>query len=87
MRGFPCIICSSQPPVHAHHVKHSEKTGMGLKVSDCWTVPLCWECHHELHNAKVKEELFWSLKGVDPIEKAQELWRHTNQANAKKSIR
>jgi|TARA_E500000318_G_scaffold57657_1_gene53459 hypothetical protein len=60
---------------------------MGLKVSDCWTVPLCWECHHELHNAKVKEELFWSLKGVDPIEKAQELWRHTNEANAKKSIR
>ena len=52
-----------------------------MKVSDVWTVPLCWKCHHELHTAKLREGLFWSMKGVDPIDIAKRLWRSTNETS------
>ena len=53
-----------------------------MKVGDHMTVPLCWKCHHELHHAKTNEKLFWSLKGIDPIDHAQNLWRLTNETSS-----
>lgn len=39
---------------------------MGLKPSDYMCVPLLAEEHVRLHN--IGEKLFWSQKGIDPIE-------------------
>ncbi len=47
---------------------------MSVKVGDQWTVPLCAICHHSLHTSMDGEKLFWAFKGIDPIEKAKELW-------------
>ena len=47
---------------------------MSVKVGDQWTVPLCAICHHNLHTSMDGERLFWAFNGIDPIEKAKELW-------------
>jgi hypothetical protein len=36
----PCLICG-RTPSHAHHVRYAQPRGLGLKVSDEFTVPLC----------------------------------------------
>lgn len=40
---------------------------MGVRVSDHLTVPLCAFHHQELH-ASGREELYWAMRGVDPVE-------------------
>jgi hypothetical protein len=44
----PCIACGRSPS-DAHHLKFAQQRGMGLKVSDEFTVPLCRLHHRELH--------------------------------------
>ena len=44
----PCAICG-RTPSHAHHVRYAQPRGLGLKVSDEFTVPLCATHHHNLH--------------------------------------
>jgi len=78
VRGMYCLVCGNPPRNHAHHITYSEKSGMGLKVGDQWTVPLCPICHHELHTCKYGEKLFWIQNGIDPIEKAKEYWHEYN---------
>ena len=36
----PCLICGRSPS-HAHHIRYAQPRGLGLKVSDEFTVPLC----------------------------------------------
>ena len=38
--GKPCLICG-RSPAHAHHIRFAQAKGVGLKVSDGFTVPLC----------------------------------------------
>jgi hypothetical protein len=78
VRQLPCLVCGARPPVHAHHIQFSEHRGMGQKVGDQWTVPLCGICHHNLHTFKEGERLFWTLEGIDALEKAKQLWGETN---------
>ncbi len=78
-RGLNCLSCSSPPPVHAHHIRYAEEHGIGRKVGDNWTVPLCWVCHTELHNCPLGEQLWWADKGIDPLEEAKINWEKFNE--------
>ncbi len=41
----PCLICG-RAPSHAHHIRYAQPKGLGLKVSDQFTVPLCAISEH-----------------------------------------
>ena len=53
----PCLICGRSPS-HAHHVRYAQSRGLGLKVSDEFTVPLCAIHHHHIHTTG-KEQEWW----------------------------
>ena len=44
----PCLVCGRSPS-HAHHIRYAQPRGLGLKVSDEFTVPLCAIHHSENH--------------------------------------
>ena len=46
----PCLVCGRQP-CDAHHLRFAQSRGLGLKVSDEFTVPLCRAHHRELHQS------------------------------------
>ena len=68
----PCLICG-RTPSHAHHVRHAQPRGLGLKVSDEFTVPLCAAHHQQLHHT-TKESDWWKEQNVDPLKIARDLW-------------
>ena len=72
----PCVICGRQP-CDAHHLRFAQTRGLGLKVSDEFTVPLCRGHHRELHRAG-NEAIWWSTRGVDPMDAARKLWIETH---------
>ena len=78
VRQHPCIICGTTLGLQAHHLRMVKSVGSGTKVGDQWTVPLCWECHHTLHNSG-DEPTWWDLKGVDPVEWARNAWNQYNE--------
>jgi hypothetical protein len=47
---------------------------MGAKVSDEWTVPLCFLHHRALHDSGA-EETWWQVHGTDPLAEAKRLWQ------------
>ena len=69
----PCILCG-RTPSHAHHVRFAQPRALGAKVSDEWTVPLCFLHHRSLHNSGA-EETWWDVHGADPIAEAKRLWQ------------
>ena len=72
----PCLICGRQP-CDAHHLRFAQSRGLGIKVSDEFTVPLCRGHHRELHRAG-NEAYWWTTKGVDAIGAARKLWIETH---------
>ena len=58
----PCLICGRQPS-DPHHLRFAQPCGIGLKVSDEFTVPLCRGHHRQLHQAG--NEVTWSVKLTD----------------------
>lgn len=73
----PCVICGRSPS-HAHHVRFAQSRGLGLKVSDEFTVPLCAIHHHDLHKVG-KEAEWWKARNIDPLMVAHSLWRESNR--------
>ena len=73
----PCLICGRMP-CHAHHVRYAQSKGLGLKVSDEFTVPLCAIHHQQLHTAG-KEREWWEARGIDPLKVATSLWRQSRE--------
>jgi DNA recombination protein Rad52 len=71
----PCVICGRSPS-HAHHVRYAQRRGLGIKVSDEFTVPLCATHHHQLHNT-TKEREWWQERKIDPLMIAGTLWRES----------
>ena len=69
----PCLICGRKPS-HAHHVRHAQPRGLGLKVSDEFTVPLCATHHSEIHRTG-DERRWWQEKKIEPLPVAQDLWK------------
>ena len=74
----PCVVCGRQP-CDAHHLRFAQTRGLGLKVSDEFTVPLCRGHHHELHRAG-NEPQWWAARGVDVLDAARKLWAETHLA-------
>ncbi len=72
----PCLICGRQP-CDAHHLRFAQSRGLGLKVSDEFTVPLCRGHHREVHRASL-EENWWSRLGIDATGIARKLWIETH---------
>jgi len=52
IRNKPCLLCG-QPAV-AHHESSLGNSGMGLKISDNYCIPLCPQHHEERHRLGVK---------------------------------
>jgi hypothetical protein len=72
----PCLICARQP-CDAHHVRFAQSRGLGIKVSDEFTVPLCRGHHRELHRAG-NEAAWWTTRGVDAMAAARKFWTETH---------
>jgi hypothetical protein len=58
-------------------LRFAQPRGLGLKVSDELTVPLCRGHHRELHRAG-NEVDWWTRTGVEPIDFARRLWLETH---------
>ncbi len=69
----PCVICG-RTPSHAHHLRFTQPRAMGTKVSDEFTVPLCFLHHRSLHDSG-SEEAWWQGHGTDPLVEAKRLWQ------------
>src|SRR6185295_16124942 len=67
VRTQPCLICN-RTPSDAHHLRFAQSRGIGLKVSDEFTVPLCRIHHDQLHQSG-KETDWWAAmyRYVDPL--------------------
>ncbi len=74
IREMECLICNAPPQSDPHHITFAEQSGMGRKVGDNWTVPVCRKCHGDIHLYKYGEQLFWAMQGIDPMEKAKEYY-------------
>jgi ERF superfamily len=81
----PCLVCGRQP-CDAHHLRFAQSRGLGLKVSDEFTVPLCRAHHRELHRTG-KESDWWAKAGLEPISLARKLWLETHPLHASADVR
>ena len=73
-----CVICGRQPS-DAHHLRFAQPRGLGLKVSDEFTVPLCRSHHRELHRTR-NEMRWWAQFGIQPKSIAYKLWTQSHPA-------
>jgi Rad52/22 family double-strand break repair protein len=73
----PCIVCG-RAPSHAHHVRFAQSKGIGLKVSDEFTVPLCALHHSDIHTTG-DERSWWKVRNIDPLEAALKLWEESRK--------
>ena len=80
----PCLVCERQP-CDAHHLRFAQSRGLGLKVSDEFTVPLCRAHHRELHRTG-KESDWWAKAGLEPITLARKLWLETHPVTASADV-
>jgi len=72
----PCLICGRQPS-DPHHLRFAQLRGIGLKVSDEFTVPLCRGHHRQLHQAG-NEVTWWENLQIDALAIANGLWKQTH---------
>jgi hypothetical protein len=80
----PCLICGRQP-CDPHHLRFAQSRGLGQKVSDEFTVPLCRAHHRELHRAG-KEADWWAKTGIEPTGMARKLWTETHLLQTSASL-
>lgn len=80
LSGLPCLACGRKPS-HAHHLRFAQGRGLGLKVSDEFTVPLCAIDHDALHRSG-DERKWWEARGIDPVPIAETLWSASRAAPA-----
>jgi DNA recombination protein Rad52 len=75
----PCLICG-RSPTHAHHIRFAQSKGLGLKVSDEFTVPLC-VIHHTQNHSTGDERRWWREHNIDPLSVADRLWHESRSAD------
>lgn len=86
IRSLPCLVCFDNTSTEAAHVRMSDlraakvNPGVGAKPDDCWTVPLCSQCHREQH--EMGEAKYWDAQMIDPIFIAMALHLHTENHEA-----
>jgi len=71
----PCLLCGRKPS-DAHHLRFVQPRALGRKASDEFAVPLCRSHHRAVHRAG-DEKAWWKQAGIDPINIALKLWKHT----------
>jgi hypothetical protein len=73
----PCLLCG-RVPSDAHHLRFAQRKGLGIKVSDEFTVPLCRTHHRQLHQTG-NEMQWWSQidNKIDPLKIAHALWQQS----------
>jgi hypothetical protein len=50
IRSLPCCIPGCRHTrIELHHIRTAANSGIGMKPSDDWLVPLCFEHHQEGH--------------------------------------
>jgi DNA recombination protein Rad52 len=76
----PCLVCGRQPS-DPHHLRFAQPRGLGLKVSDEFTVPLCRGHHRQLHQTS-NEEAWWEDLKINALETAKGLWEQTHPKSA-----
>lgn len=79
VRQQACLACRRPWAGDAHHIMFAEPAAMSMKVSDNWVVPLCRNCHHDLHMAG-NEKHFWEAVDRDPIAWATSQWKEWSNA-------
>jgi DNA recombination protein Rad52 len=77
----PCLICGRQPS-DPHHLRFAQPRGIGLKVSDEFTVPLCRGHHRQLHQAG-NEVTWWENLHIDALATAKDLWEQTHKKDGR----
>lgn len=71
LRRQPCACCGHPAPSDAAHIRMGSPalgklpTGMQVKPSDKYAVPLNRACHMTQHS--MSEARFWSERGLDPF--------------------
>jgi hypothetical protein len=75
----PCLICG-RTPAQAHHIRYAQPRGVGLKVSDEFTVPLC-AIHHTENHATGDERHWWEERKIDPLPIAAGFWKESQRAS------
>ena len=84
LRRQPCSCCGRAAPSDAAHIRMASPergklpTGMQVKPSDRFAVPLNRRCHESQHS--MSEARFWSERGLDPFEIADRLFAAYSQS-------
>lgn len=81
IRGHECSVCREFPsgyPIEAAHVRTGTDGGMGVKPSDCWTLPLCSHHHRDQH--LIGEAEFEQIYKIDMKKIAAALWAKSPHA-------
>jgi hypothetical protein len=79
----PCLVCGRQP-CDPHHLRFAQPRGLGQRVSDEFTVPLCRAHHRELHR-RADERAWWRRYGIEPLGVAAALWKKTHEVGMRAS--
>mgnify|MGYP001611544467 CR=1 FL=1 len=61
VRSLSCLICNKEASPH-----HIITGGIGMKCSDLFTIPLCYQHHHECHTKG--KDTFCSHYVINPWE-------------------
>ena len=67
------------PAGDPHHLRHAQPRGLGLKVSDEFTVPLCRGDHRQLHQAG-NAPIWWSNFNISALDVAKDLGSEAMQS-------
>lgn len=67
VRGRACSHCHEVGFCEAHHVIGIFGGFIGGKVGDQFAVPLCRDCHQDLHDGKIElvEQVYWLGRTLD----------------------
>ncbi|WP_045007863.1 ERF family protein [Bradyrhizobium sp. LTSP857] len=84
VREHPCLVCKKSP-TDAHHLKFSQPTTLGRKVSDEFTVPLC-RSHHEALHKNGDERAWWANMQISPLSVARDLWTASTGTDARSNV-
>jgi hypothetical protein len=88
VRKLPCCVCGEPAPSHAHHLKSAAPRGVGQKVPNRWTVPLCHECHiYGIEKVGSTKEASWFReRGILCLDLAAALWANSHSQEAMEKI-
>lgn len=72
IRTLPCSICHAPPPSQSHHTAGG---GCALVGDDTSAVPICLNCHRDIHQHCSKRGRWSAVELAGLLEKYQELFQ------------